>query len=303
MRGKISISTVVFQRELGDFAALEAAKDVGAEAVDISLADEDYRKDDSVFSNGDEAICEYYTKLKKKADELGIQIGQTHGFNPPVKGEDNEYNTVVVPENSRLNCMATAILGAPVCVFHPAGTMANQGASDEFMFNKTYDYIKTVLEYAKKYGVKFGLETVGSNYKLNNTIDFFGDFNKYMDIYSRVDAIDEYKGHFTSCVDSGHTNMAVQFGMPTVGDAIRKMGKNVGALHLHDNNGLIDQHTIIGRGTVDWHDVFDALYEVGYSGNYNSETYFSYKDSDFRIEEARYTVNVIKKLLSRYSFN
>lgn len=303
MQGLVSISTVMLQRKLGDIGALEAAKSVGADAVDISLADEDYRNEDSLFSKGDDAVCEYYMKLKKKADELGIQIGQTHGFNPPVMGDDEEYNTVVVPENSRFNCMATAILGAPICVFHPAGTMANRDASDEFMFSKTFDYIMTVLKYAKQYGVKFGLETVGSNYKLNNTIDFFGDFNKYLDIYSRIDAIEEYKGHFTCCVDSGHTNMAVQFGMPTVGDAIRKMGKNVGAVHLHDNNGCIDQHTIIGRGTVDWKDVFDALYEVGYEGTYNSETYFNCKDRDFMIEEARYTVNVIKKLLSRYSFN
>lgn len=301
MRGKVSISLGKLLRKYTVIETLEIAKNVGAEAVDFYLASQDYRKENSIFSKSEDEICEFYAKVKRKADELGLEIGQTHGFYPPVKIDDEEYNNIVVPKNSRLDCMATKILGAPICVFHPAGFPDNRNASDEFMYEKTFEYIKTTLGFAKEFGIKFGLETVGSNWELDNTIDFFGDFQKYQDIYSNIASIEEYKDNFTCCVDAGHTNTSVQFGQPSPGDLIRKMGKNVGALHLHDNNGYIDQHDLIGKGTINWTDVFDALYEVGYTGNYNSETYFKDLVGNSMIDAAEFTVKTIKDFLSRYN--
>lgn len=302
MRGKVSISLGLFLKKFNVMEALEIAKNIGAEAVDFDLAPQDFRNEDSIFSKREEEICEYYTKVKRKADKLGLEIGQTHGFFPPVREFDEEYNTIVVPKNSRLDCMATKILGAPICVFHPAGTLSNRTASPEFMREKTIEYIKNTLVYAKEFGIQFGLETVGSNYDLNNTIDFFGNFNEFQTVYSSIAGIDEYKDNFTCCVDTGHSNMAVQFGHPKPGDLIRKMGKNVGALHLHDNNGYMDQHALIGMGNIDWVDVFDSLYEVGYQGNYNSESSF-YANGYSIIGAAEFTVNTIKEYLSRYRFN
>lgn len=302
MRGKVSISLGNFLKKYDVMETLEIAKNVGAEAVDFDLAPQDFRKEDSIFSKSEDEICEYYTKVKKKADELGLEIGQTHGFFPPVRETDEEHNRIIVPKISRLDCMATKILGAPICVFHPAGTLSNRTASPEFMRERTFEFISNTLGYAKEFDIKFGLETVGSNYDLDNTIDFFGNFDEFNKLYFRVAAIEEYKDNFTCCVDTGHSNMAVQFGHPKPSDLIRKMGQNVGALHLHDNNGYMDQHALIGMGNIDWVDVFDALYEIGYKGNYNSESSF-YAKGHSLISAAEFTVNTIKKFLSRYNFD
>ena len=303
MRGKVSIWAGVFFRKYSIMDTLEILKNAGAEAIDFDIARQDYRDENSIFSKSEDEICEYYTKIKKRADELGIEIGQTHGFFPPVKQGDDEYNNIVVAKNSRLDCMVTKILGAPICVFHPAGTHGNFTETPENMRENTFNYIKNTLQYAKEFGVKFALETVGSNYDLNNTIDFFGDFNEYQNLYSRVAALEEYKDNFCCCIDTGHTNMAVQFGHPTPGDAIRKMGKNVQALHLHDNDGYRDHHSLIRMGTIDWTDVFDALYEIGYTGNYNCEGSFNAISYDFMPETAEFTVKTIKHFLSRYKFD
>ena len=51
----------------------------------------DYRNKDSIYSKGDEAVYEYYSKLKEYADSLGLVIGQTHGKMPGfrnIKEED-----------------------------------------------------------------------------------------------------------------------------------------------------------------------------------------------------------------------
>ena len=301
MRGKIGVSLGGLFRGYSILDTLKIVKEGGVEAVDFDIALQDYRNKDSIFSKSDDEICDFYSKVKKQADELGLEIGQTHGFFPPVKQDDEEYNKVVVAENSRIDFMVTKVLGAPVCVFHPAGTLTNLTATPEYMRESTFNSIKNALESAKKYGVKFGLETVGSNYDLNNTIDFFGDFNEYQNLYSRVMALEEYKDYFTCCVDTGHTNMAVQFGHPTPGDLIRKMGKNVTALHLHDNDGYIDHHALLEEGTVNWTDVFDALYEIGYTGNYNSEASVNADTFASSVARVELTVNTIKKYLSRYS--
>ena len=149
MRGKISISLGKLFKKYDVMETLEIAKKIGAEAVDFYLASQDYRKENSIFSKSEDEICEYYTKVRKKADELGLVIGQTHGFYPPVKKGDDEYNNIVSPKNTRLDCMATKILGAPICVFHPVGFPDNLNASSEYMYSKTFEYIKIIPTVSK----------------------------------------------------------------------------------------------------------------------------------------------------------
>ena len=77
----VGLSVGDLQRKYGDIKALEIAANAGADSVDLDLCTDinDYRNKDSLYSKGFEATAEYYTAVKKRADELGIIIGQTHG--------------------------------------------------------------------------------------------------------------------------------------------------------------------------------------------------------------------------------
>ena len=57
-------------------------------------------------------------------------------------------------------------------------------------------------------------------------------------------------------------------------------------------------------GTINWRDVFDALDEIGYSGNYNMEMVLQCFGKGFAVETAEFAVKLMRYLLrERYGDN
>lgn len=298
MEKKVGISIVRLQRTYGDKRALEIAKEVGADAVDFNLDNKDYRNPDCVYSKGDDAVIEYYKELKAYADELGLIISQTHGKLPGFINEKEEDDALV--ENSRLDCLATACLGAPVCVIHNASSISMGANPDpELMHHLSFDMFTRILPYAKEYGVKVATETFGDAVEYH-ACDFFGQIDEFMKAYEDIKAIDEFKDYFTTCVDTGHSNKAMPYGNPTPADVIRRIGSDIDVLHLNDNDTLTDQHKMPLSGTIDWDDVLDALDEVGYNGVYNMEIKLAHYGEELMIEHARFAVAVMKSMLNKH---
>ncbi|MBQ8813862.1 MAG: sugar phosphate isomerase/epimerase [Lachnospiraceae bacterium] len=74
---------------------------------------------------------------------------------------------------------------------------------------------------------------------------------------------------FGLCLDTGHLNLLGK----NQAAYIRALGKRIKALHVHDNNGVDDEHRAPYTGTIIWKDVIGALKEVGYEGVFNFETF------------------------------
>ena len=71
------------------------------------------------------------------------------------------------------------------------------------------------------------------------------------------------------CLDTGHLNIEKK---STQGDFIRKAGKYLKALHVHDNDGSADQHILpFARGRIDFKEIMAALKEIDYDGLFNFE--------------------------------
>ena len=294
---RVGISIVRLQKVYGDKKALEIAKEIGADAVDFSLDNMDYRNPDCLYSKGDKAVATYYGELKAYADDLGLIISQTHGKLPGFINNEEEDNALV--ENSRLDCLATAMLGAPVCVIHNASSIS-QGANPahELMHRLSFDMFTRILPYAKQYGIKIATETFGDAV-MYSACDFFGNIEEFMKAYENIKAIAEYRDYFTVCVDTGHSNKAMRYGNPTPGDVIRRIGRDIDVLHLNDNDTLTDQHKMPMTGCIDWDDVFDALDEVGYHGVYNMEIKLAHFGDDFLVEHAEFAVKLLRYMLKK----
>lgn len=294
---RVGISIVRLQKVYGDKKALEIAKEIGADAVDFSLDNMDYRNPDCLYSKGDKAVAAYYGELKAYADDLGLVISQTHGKLPGFINNKEEDNALV--ENSRLDCLATAMLGAPVCVIHNASSIS-QGANPEpeLMHRLSFDMFTRILPYAKQYGIKIATETFGDAV-MYSACDFFGNIEEFMKAYDNIKAIEEYRDYFTVCVDTGHSNKAMRYGNPTPGDVIRRIGRDINVLHLNDNDTLTDQHKMPMTGCIDWDDVFDALDEVGYHGVYNMEIKLAHFGDDFLVEHAEFAVKLLRYMLKK----
>jgi sugar phosphate isomerase/epimerase len=64
---------------------------------------------------------------------------------------------------------------------------------------------------------------------------------------------------FGLCLDVGHTNI---FSNLPIKEWISKMGKRLHYVHLHDNSGKEDEHLPVGRGNINFDDIFNKLKEV-----------------------------------------
>lgn len=297
---KIGISIGQLQRIYGDRGALEVAAQIGADSVDFTTHyyDKriwDFREPSSIYAQGDEAVVQYCTELKKYADSLGIIIGQTHGRGDGFLN-DKELDDALV-ENARLDLLAASALGAEVCVVHNVTSIHHGPNPDpKMMRNLSFDQYTRMLPYAAKYKVKLATETFGDAVRYNS-VDFFGDVKEFLMTYNRISAASEYREWFTMCMDTGHTNKASRFGNPKVGDVIRMLGSDITVLHLNDNDTLTDQHKIPMTGTIDWNDTMNALDEIGYNGIYNMELHLPHFGQGFEVETAAFAVKVMRNML------
>ena len=299
----IGITIGSLQIKYGDMRALEIAKEIGADAIDFSLDYylNDYRQKDNIYSKSEEEIVAYYTKVGEYARSLGLIISQTHGKLAGLHFDDPEFNDALM-KNMHIDILATAALGAPVCVIHTISSIYHGPDADpEMMQRLNYEMFTGLLPYAKEKGVKIATETFGdANNRQKNfcCIDFFGSFDNFMEGYRRVKE-SEYGDMFTVCIDTGHCNKAMRFGEPNPADFIRRFGSDISVLHLHDNNTLTDQHKPPLTGDIDWNDVMDALDEVGYDGIYNLEISLRCFGEEMLVETAEFGIKIFRNFLEQ----
>lgn len=298
MKKKVGISTFTLQRLYGDERALEIASEIGADAVDFNLCDDEISCDieNSIYSKSDDEIFEYYSNLKKKADDLGISICQTHG-RLRIYFADEKLDDVTI-KNARIDCLATKALGAPYCVMHSIATsITGPDADGEFMHRLCVEKFCEILKFAKEFGVKIAVETMGDS-PVYKCCDYFGNLCEFKKSFDRISSIDNNADYLVCCIDTGHVNKAMRFNdNPTPGEFIRAMGSNVKCLHLNDNNTLTDQHKPPMTGVIDWKDVMSALEEIGYDGVYNLELNLQHFGKGFEVETARFSVKLMNHIL------
>ncbi len=61
---------------------------------------------------------------------------------------------------------------------------------------------------------------------------------------------------FALCLDTGHMNV---FSKLPPSDWVKKMGKRLQYVHLHDNNGESDEHLPVGKGNIDFNNFFNSI--------------------------------------------
>lgn len=296
MNKKISISLVDLQEQFDDVYAIEHAKETGADGVDFTLFYHSVANKDDVYAKGQAAVEEYFLKLKNLADSYGIEISQVHGR---ANGYGlTEESSALFVRNTELDCIAARVLGAKYCVIHtPPITYVGDIPAEQF--DAIHDrMMDEILPYAAREGVKIALETHGYSLKLEK-MEYFGYIDNLINAVSRAKQRNkEYSDYVCVCVDTGHTNLITRHGHGSVGDAIRKLGSLVEALHMHDNNGIRDQHKMLRTGIIDWDDVFSALEEVGYKGWYNLENVLTHFGKGLEIDVAAFSVKTLRHALA-----
>lgn len=82
-----------------------------------------------------------------------------------------------------------------------------------------------------------------------------------------IDAVQDVR--LNACLDTGHAHCNSK---TTVLKWIEMLGKRIGHVHLHDNNGTSDEHNGIGNGTIPFREICDALDEYSPEAIWSLET-------------------------------
>jgi sugar phosphate isomerase/epimerase len=66
--------------------------------------------------------------------------------------------------------------------------------------------------------------------------------------------------HMCFCFDTGHFNV---YSVTTLEEWMNGLGPRIGQIHIHDNNGLLDEHLPVGEGTFPFQKFFSMIHERG----------------------------------------
>lgn len=198
------------------------------------------------------------------AADCGFKFVQAHapGYNP--MGEVPDHAACM--RAMRRSVEACGMLGISATVVHTSFSMKHpypDGKDEYFAYNR--EFLRGMLEEAEKYGVYVCAENSSAG---NMGTRYFPrtpeELNEFVDFVNHP--------LLKVCWDTGHSVMEGNFDQY---DILQKLGSNLKAIHVHDNNGLSDQHIAPYCGRLDLDQFVKGLIDSGYSG------YFTYEADCF----------------------
>ena len=254
-----------------------------ADRVPIYFADED-------------KFAKYFEEQYRLAQEAGIEIGQVHA--PSHTYKYNDFSQDEINEGLRRAIIATSVMHSPYLVIHPAQPMEwADDTNPEYTKEVNYGIFSSLIPVAKENGVILALENMPSHTH-HIPCSSVEEWRDYVDMMN--------SDWFAACMDTGHANMARNYtDMPVryeVDDYIKIMGNRIRCIHVHDNDGHGDDHTIPGTcttGNMRWKPLLLSLKEIGYKGTFNLESDFSIRlPESIRIEAEQFQHNLVRAMMS-----
>ncbi len=215
----------------------------------------------------EEAFYEHLRGIKEEAEKNDVAIMQCHAPFPSfVMGREDGVNEYMLKCIKR-SIAAAGYLNCPYIVIHPIKAPYGSTLTKKEIFDMNVEFYSQFIEDLKKHNVVCCLENMWVQYK--NKI-FESTCNDYEEVNNYIDELNNRAGKecFAFCLDIGHmvlTSGNIRF-------AIRTLGKNLKVLHLHEVDGIKDNHTMpFTLGAVDWDLVMSELKASGYEGTLNFE--------------------------------
>lgn len=253
---KLVINTEVMTDKLSYADTLRLIANAGFDGVDCSFFD--MTKDDSVWCG--DGWKEFAMELRGVAEELGLVFRQAHAPFPSARGQE-PYDTVIRQRIIR-SMEAAALLGVENIVVHPIH-YGSYVENKEQQFADSVEFYRELLPYCEEFGIRVCTENMWAMDKAKVIRDSL--CARPEEFCALVEAVGSpYLG---ACLDIGHTALVGQ----DPANMIRRMGKTITCLHVHDVDYLRDKHTLPFMESLDWEAIAKALGEVGYWGDFTYE--------------------------------
>ena len=196
---------------------------------------------------------------KHAADKLGFTFVQAHA---PLNAAQGEYFEKTVLATVR-SIEACGILGIKNMVVHSGYFSECKYPDDQLAYFKASEpFFRALIPAMERYNVHILFEN--STKKLLRR-------GLYFPVLARdLNAFVEYMAHplFGAAWDVGHAHIDGTDHYTQ----IMELGQNLKAIHVHDNNGQLDQHTAPFCGTLDFDSLMKGLIDSGYQGYFTLES-------------------------------
>lgn len=259
---KICTMMEVWVEEYSFEESLRFIAEAGFDAADISMASA--RSWELLLDRSD--YLEEAERIRQTAEKLGLSLLQAHA---PFGHRAEDEPAVARVIRSIEVC---GVMGVPRLVIHPCfGNDRRYDQKQEEYFTYNVAYYNRLRPYAEKAGVTIAIENmfVWDEQKQAIAPSIFSTAEELLDMLRVLD------GPFTVCLDIGHTNLNAP---QTAAEMIRRLGPdNLGCLHIHDNDGISDLHTLPMTQKIDFAPIFTALHDIGYRGcfTYEADSFLS----------------------------
>lgn len=294
---KLEIGTT-FSSFISAFGLEEACKQIracGFDCVDYSLIQGDEDKQ-WLFTDDESAIRAYCDNVNAKMAGAGLRISQTHApyylYNNPDEYLDKTFCLQYINA-----IKATAWLGVKYLVVHPV--LVREGKETAYANEDSYalslEYNLKFFSYLKPYALQYGVTIAIENTCGTNALRYRGIPACFSSAEKMKFLVDRLGEGFCVCLDTGHAFYSAE----SPAHFARKLGPYLKVLHVHDNDGRLDQHIPLTFGYIDWKDFVSALEEIDFEGVFsleNSYTQFT-KDPAHMTALATLCATISKTLL------
>lgn len=249
-----------------------AVKEAGFDAVDANLdnlltsADIKEKRRAAAFDSEGEESLQYFKPWKDAAEKYGVLNAQAHAPFPSYLPGEDEYNEYLmnVMEKTIAGC---AYIGCSRLVIHPFFAPYQETVSAREEWENNMQRYARLIPAAKKYGVILCLENMFTRFNGKIYSACCSDF----DVACRyIDELNQLAGEkrFGFCLDTGHCLLLGK----DIRRVMEQLGERIEVFHIHDNNGVDDQHLAPYMGVLDWNRFVEGLRAIGYHGSLSFET-------------------------------
>ena len=271
---KIGVQTGGAEELFGIDGAYRVIKEAGFDAVDVNLdhllSGAQIQKGEHVpvFDAEGEDCLTYFKPWKDAAEKYGIDNFQAHAPFPCYVAEpSNGYNDYLL-EVLKKTIAGCAYIGCKRLIIHPFFLAYNKQLEPQAEWDLNIQRYSELIPAAKAYGVTICLENMFTNLRGKRYEAICSDITlacKY------IDTLNEIAGErvFAFCLDTGHLLLLGK----DVKNAMIQLSDRIECFHVHDNNGVEDQHMPPYTGKLDWDRFVEGLKAIGFAKTLSFETY------------------------------
>ncbi len=241
---------------MADFAA-----DAGFAGVDLSL---------DRYDTTDDGLPGLLDAFRRRLTARGLSLPTCHlPFYMPAPDDADAMRRFAGEQSAALRTAAR--LGVQVAVIHPivrhgsrcrpggsaCGTDSSTDSAESAWLRENVAYLTPLRELAARSGVTLAVENMAAR----PAPDAPGETvygTRAGQLAALADALD-----CGICWDFGHANIT---GADSPAASLATVGRRLALVHIHDNDGKTDSHSLPGEGSVDWNSAAAGLRAVGYTG-------------------------------------